>query len=75
MSCRMLGAAALALLIASPVAAEEIHLSHYGEVMPSIPWAVAFQQDLFRKNAAWARRGCSRHAFETFAHEHLCRES
>jgi NitT/TauT family transport system substrate-binding protein len=49
---RMFGAAALALLIASPVAADEIHLSHYGEVMPSIPWAVAFQQDLFHKNGA-----------------------
>lgn len=30
--------------------ADSIHLSHFGEVMPSVPWAVALEQKLFQKN-------------------------
>jgi hypothetical protein len=30
--------------------AAEIHLSHFGQVMVSVPWIIALEQDLFRKN-------------------------
>ena len=30
--------------------ANSIHLSHFGEVMQSVPWAVALEQKLFQKN-------------------------
>jgi NitT/TauT family transport system substrate-binding protein len=30
--------------------ADSIHLSHFGEVMQSVPWAVALEQKLFQKN-------------------------
>ncbi|HTO84243.1 MAG TPA: ABC transporter substrate-binding protein [Methylomirabilota bacterium] len=45
--------AAVALLSSGAGArAESIHLSHFGEVMQSIPWAVALEQKLFQKNGA-----------------------
>jgi NitT/TauT family transport system substrate-binding protein len=40
-------AAALAF---SSAAAEEIHVSHFGQVMLSVPWIIALEQELFRKN-------------------------
>ncbi|MGE5146077.1 MAG: ABC transporter substrate-binding protein [Candidatus Eiseniibacteriota bacterium] len=30
--------------------ADSIHLSHFGEVMQSVPWAVALEEKLFQKN-------------------------
>ncbi len=30
--------------------AEEFHVSHFGQVMPSITWIVALERDMFRKN-------------------------
>jgi NitT/TauT family transport system substrate-binding protein len=38
------------LLLFAHAQAESIHLSHFGEVMPSVPWAVALEQKLFQKN-------------------------
>ena len=29
------------------------YLSHYGEVMQSVPWAVALEQKLFQKNVSF----------------------
>jgi NitT/TauT family transport system substrate-binding protein len=46
----VLGVASLSLGAAAR--AESIHLSHFGEVMQSIPWAVALEQKLFEKNGA-----------------------
>jgi len=44
-------ALALACLLICPGArADAIHLSHYGEVMPTVPWAIALAQHLFQKN-------------------------
>jgi NitT/TauT family transport system substrate-binding protein len=34
----------------SSATAEEIHVSHFGQVMLSVPWIIALEQDLFRKN-------------------------
>ncbi|MFL6798354.1 MAG: ABC transporter substrate-binding protein [Xanthobacteraceae bacterium] len=39
-----------ALISARAPEAAEIHVSHFGQVMPSVTWAVALEQDLFRKN-------------------------
>lgn len=39
-----------ALLICPPAWADSIHLSHYGEVMPTVPWAVALEHHMFQKN-------------------------
>jgi NitT/TauT family transport system substrate-binding protein len=50
MTRTILAALAALGLLAAPVRAEEIHLSHYGEVMPSIPWAVAFARGMFKAN-------------------------
>jgi NitT/TauT family transport system substrate-binding protein len=48
---RYLFAAACAAVIGcSSAAAEEIHVSHFGQVMASVPWIIALEQDLFRKN-------------------------
>jgi NitT/TauT family transport system substrate-binding protein len=44
----------LAALVAGvagvPAQAEEFHLSHFGQVMPSVPWIIALERDMFRKN-------------------------
>lgn len=41
---------AAAVLACSGVKAAEMHVSHFGQVMPSVPWIIALEQDLFRKN-------------------------
>ena len=50
----MLGRVVLAIFallsLSAGARAESIHLSHFGEVMQSIPWAVALEQKLFQKN-------------------------
>jgi NitT/TauT family transport system substrate-binding protein len=38
------------LLLCPAARADSIHLSHYGEVMPTVPWAVAFSRHMFQKN-------------------------
>ncbi|MBX6329524.1 MAG: ABC transporter substrate-binding protein [Pseudolabrys sp.] len=38
------------VLLGGSARAEAIHLSHFGEVMPSVPWAVALEQKLFQKH-------------------------
>jgi NitT/TauT family transport system substrate-binding protein len=38
------------LLQLSSASAEEIHVSHFGQVMLSVPWIIALEQDLFRRN-------------------------
>jgi NitT/TauT family transport system substrate-binding protein len=38
------------LLLCGGAQAESIHLSHFGEVMQSVPYAVALEQKLFQKN-------------------------
>lgn len=38
------------LFLGASARAESIHLSHFGEVMQSMPWAVALEQKLFQKN-------------------------
>ncbi len=52
----MLGRVLLAIVallsLSAGARAESIHLSHFGEVMQSIPWAVALEQKLFQKNGA-----------------------
>jgi NitT/TauT family transport system substrate-binding protein len=40
------------LLLGAGARADSIHLSHFGEVMQSVPWAVALEQKLFQKNGA-----------------------
>jgi NitT/TauT family transport system substrate-binding protein len=40
------------LLLCGGARAESIHISHFGEVMQSVPWAVALEQKLFQKNGA-----------------------
>lgn len=40
------------LFLGAGARAESIHLSHFGEVMQSVPWAVALEQKLFQKNGA-----------------------
>jgi len=48
---RKFALALVGLLAICPGArADSIHLSHYGEVMPTVPWAVALAQHLFQKN-------------------------
>ena len=47
---RQLAVACALVLGCSSVAAEEIHVSHFGQVMLSVPWIIALEQDLFRKN-------------------------
>src|ERR1700737_4540222 len=47
---RQLFAIACAAVFAWPAAADEIHVSHFGQVMLSVPWIIALEQDLFRKN-------------------------
>jgi len=34
----------------SGASADQIHVSHFGQVMLSVPWIIALEQDLFRKN-------------------------
>jgi NitT/TauT family transport system substrate-binding protein len=47
---RLLAAACAIVLGCSYAAAEEFHVSHFGQVMVSVPWIIALEQDLFRKN-------------------------
>jgi len=47
---RVLAVACAAALGCASAAAEEIHVSHFGQVMLSVPWIIALEQDLFRKN-------------------------
>jgi NitT/TauT family transport system substrate-binding protein len=47
---RLLTVACAAVLGYSGAVAEEIHVSHFGQVMLSVPWILALEQDLFRKN-------------------------
>src|SRR6185312_3753150 len=47
---RVFLAALVFLSLDSGARADSIHLSHFGEVMQSIPWAVALEQKLFQKN-------------------------
>ena len=47
---RHLFAMTCAAVFAWPAAADEIHVSHFGQVMLSVPWIIALEQDLFRKN-------------------------
>ena len=47
---RHLFAMTCAAVLAWPAAADEIHVSHFGQVMLSVPWIIALEQDLFRKN-------------------------
>lgn len=47
---RLLFGVIASLLLSAGARAESIHLSHFGEVMPSVPWAVALEQKLFQKN-------------------------
>jgi len=48
---RVLAAIGAAVLGCSSAAAEEIHVSHFGQVMLSVPWIIALEQDLLRRNA------------------------
>ena len=45
-----IGAICGAALACTGVNAGEIHVSHFGQVMQSVPWIVALEQDMFRKN-------------------------
>jgi NitT/TauT family transport system substrate-binding protein len=45
-----IGAICAAALACTGAEAGEIHVSHFGQVMQSMPWIVALEQDLFRKN-------------------------
>jgi len=47
---RLLAVGCAAVLECSSAVAEEIHVSHFGQVMLSVPWIIALEQDLFRKN-------------------------
>ncbi len=48
---RKLALAIAGVLLLCPAArADSIHLSHYGEVMPTVPWAVALSRHMFQKN-------------------------
>jgi NitT/TauT family transport system substrate-binding protein len=47
---RVLAVLCAAVLGYSSAPAAEIHLSHFGQVMVSVPWIIALEQDLFRKN-------------------------
>ena len=47
---RVLLATVAFLSLGATARAASIHLSHFGEVMQSIPWAVALEQKLFEKN-------------------------
>ncbi len=48
---RTLALAAAGVLLLCPAArADSIHLSHYGEVMPTVPWAVALSRHMFQEN-------------------------
>lgn len=46
----LIGAVFAAFLTCSAAMASQIHVSHFGQVMQSVPWIVALEQDLFRKN-------------------------
>jgi NitT/TauT family transport system substrate-binding protein len=46
----LIGVVCAALLACSGAKAAEIHVSHFGQVMQSVPWIVALEQNLFRKN-------------------------
>jgi len=46
----LVGAAFAAMLAWTGAQASEIHVSHFGQVMQSMPWIVALEQDMFRKN-------------------------
>jgi NitT/TauT family transport system substrate-binding protein len=39
-----------AMIACSGARAAEIHVSHFGQVMPSVVWIVALERDMFRKN-------------------------
>ena len=47
---KLIAAAFAALVACSGARAAEMHVSHFGQVMPSVPWIIALEQDLFRKN-------------------------
>src|SRR5688572_20958861 len=47
---RLTGFLCAAVIACSGAKAAEMHVSHFGQVMPSVPWIVALEQDLFRKN-------------------------
>jgi NitT/TauT family transport system substrate-binding protein len=47
---RLIGAVFAAAIACTGARAGEMHVSHFGQVMPSVPWIVALEQDLFRKN-------------------------
>ena len=46
----LVGAICAATFACGGVKADEFHLSHFGQVMASVPWIIALEQDLFRKN-------------------------
>jgi NitT/TauT family transport system substrate-binding protein len=46
----MIAALCAALIGCSGGGAAEIHVSHFGQVMPSITWIVALERDMFRKS-------------------------
>lgn len=50
MLCRVFVAVLILVSLDAGARADSIHLSHFGEVMQSIPWAVALEQKLFQKN-------------------------
>ncbi len=47
---RLTGFLCAAVIASSAAKGAEMHVSHFGQVMPSVPWIVALEQDLFRKN-------------------------
>ena len=47
---RMIGTLCAAVLACSGAKAAEIHVSHFGQVMGSVPWIVALERDMFRRN-------------------------
>jgi NitT/TauT family transport system substrate-binding protein len=47
---RILLAVLVLLFLDSGARADSIHLSHFGEVMQSVPWAVALERKSFQKN-------------------------
>ncbi len=47
---RMIGTLCAAVLACSGANSAEIHVSHFGQVMGSVPWIVALERDMFRRN-------------------------
>jgi len=50
MRCRVFLAVLALLSLGHGARADSIHLSHFGEVMQSVPWAIALEQKLFQKH-------------------------